>query len=206
MMDCRKLREVLDLYVDHELAPDAMVQANAHIAECSACRRAVEGLFRLREAVRGAVGRTEPCEDLSERVRRVISSSWHRVIAVPAIAAALLLAAILTLLVPSVRGTAATALDFISIRLDNSRHVVMEGTLLCRDQQLQKKYGYPAMCRIIGHHGWLVTSDGRFWSILEGKASQELIHNSSLLGRRVKIEGRMYRKADSIEVSSYELL
>ena len=48
-MDCRKLREVLDLYIDHELAPDAMVQANTHIAECNACRRAVEGLSRLRE-------------------------------------------------------------------------------------------------------------------------------------------------------------
>jgi putative zinc finger protein len=206
VMDCKRLREVLDLYVDHELAPDAMVQANAHIAECSACRRAVEGLSRLREAVRSAAGPAEPCPELSARVRDMTSSSRRRAIAVPAVAAALVVAAILTLYVPSVRGTAATALDFISIRLDNSRHVVMEGTLLCRDQQLQRKYGYPAMCRITGHHGWLVTSDGRFWSILEGKVSQDLIHNSSLLGRRVRIEGRMFRKADSIEVSSYQLL
>ena len=50
MMDCKKLREVLDAYVDRELSVDATAQAEAHIAECNACRRAVENLARLREA------------------------------------------------------------------------------------------------------------------------------------------------------------
>jgi len=48
MMDCKKLREVLDAYADRELSVDATAQAEAHIAECSACRRAVENLARLR--------------------------------------------------------------------------------------------------------------------------------------------------------------
>jgi len=206
-MDCKRLREVLDLYVDHELAPDAFVQANAHITECSACRRAVEGLVRLREAIREAAGPPEPCPELSERLRRLLSPPWHRLASVQRIAAMLLLAGILLLFTPKVRATAAAALDLFSLKLDNSpRHVVMEGMLLCRDQQLARQYGYRPMCAITGHHGWLVTSDGRFWGILEGKTSQELIHNSALLGRRVKITGRVFRKADSIEVSSYELL
>ncbi len=31
MMDCKKLREVLDAYVDRELSADAAAQAEAHI-------------------------------------------------------------------------------------------------------------------------------------------------------------------------------
>jgi hypothetical protein len=60
------------------------------------------------------------------------------------------------------------------------------------------------MCPLTGHHGSIVTRDGRIWNILEGEKSQDLIHNSSLLGRRVRIEGRIYRKAGSLAVSGYQ--
>jgi anti-sigma factor (TIGR02949 family) len=206
MMDCKKLREVLDAYVDRELSVDAAAQAEAHIAECSACRSAVESLARLREAVRTAAGKPEAPLELMERVRSSVSPRWHRTVAIQAIAATLVLAGVLTLFVPSVRGAAATALDFLSLKLDDSRQVVLEGKLICRDCQLEKEYGYHAMCPLTGHHGWLATSDGRLWSILEGKVSQDLIHNSALLGRTVRIRGRIMRKAGSIEVNDYQLL
>jgi len=205
-MDCKKLREVLDAYVDRELSADAIAQADAHIAECEACCCAVEGLCRLREAVRIAVGNPQPAPELSERVRSLIAPRWYRTAPVQAIAATLVLAGALTFLVPSVRGAVVTALDYASLKLDESRPVVLEGKLLCRDCQLAKQYGYHAMCPLTGHHGWLATSDGRLWSILEGNASQDLIHNSALLGREVKIEGRIFRRAGSIEVKAYQLL
>jgi hypothetical protein len=63
-----------------------------------------------------------------------------------------------------------------------------------------------SMCPLMGHHGWLQTSDGRLWGILEGYASDELIHNSTLLGRRVKIRGLIFPKAGSIAVRGYQLL
>jgi anti-sigma factor (TIGR02949 family) len=206
MMDCKKLREVLDAYVDRELSVDAAAQADAHIAECDACRRAAENLARLREAVRNAAGKPEAPVQLVERVRSSVSPRWHRAAAIQAIAAALVLAGVLTFFVPSVRGAAATALDFLSLKLDDTRQVELEGKLICRDCQLEKQYGYHAMCPLTGHHGWLQTSDGRLWGILEGNASEELVHNSKLLGRRVKIRGRIFRKAGSIEVNGYELL
>jgi anti-sigma factor (TIGR02949 family) len=206
MMDCKKLREVLDAYVDGELSVDAATQAEAHIAECSACRRAVESLARLREAVRTAVGKPEAPVEVIERVRSSVSPRWHRAAAIQAIAATLVLAGALTLFVPSVRGAAATALDFLSLKLDDSRQVVLEGKLLCRDCQLEKEYGYHAMCPLTGHHGSIVTRDGRIWNILEGEKSRDLIHNSKLLGRKVRIQGRIFRKAGSIEVNGYELL
>ncbi len=206
MMDCKRLREVLDAYVDRELSADAIAQADAHIAECDACRRAVEGLSRLREAVKTAVGNPHPSPGLSQRVRSLIAPRWYQAAAVQAVAATLILAGALAFFVPTVRGAAATALDYVSLKLDDSRQVVLEGKLLCRDCQLEKQYGYHAMCPLTGHHGWLQTSDGRLWSILEGKASQDLIHNSALLGREVKIQGRIFRRAGSIEVQSYQLL
>jgi len=206
MMDCKKLREVLDAYVDRELSVDAAAQADAHIAECDACRRAVENLARLREAVRTAAGKPEAPAELVERVRSSVSPRWHRAAAIQAIAAALVLAGVLTFFVPSVRGAAATALDFFSLKLDDTRQVELEGKLICRDCQLEKQYGYHAMCPMPGHHGWLQTSDSRLWGFLEGTASEELIHNSKLLGRRVKIRGRIFRKDGSIEVNGYELL
>ncbi len=206
MMDCKRLREVLDAYVDRELSADAIAQADAHIAECDACRRAVEGLSRLREAVKTAVGTPQPSPELSQRVRSLIAPRWYQAAAVQAVAAALILAGALAFFVPTVRGAAATALDYVSLKLDDSRQVVLEGKLLCRDCQLEKQYGYHAMCPLTGHHGWLQTGDGRLWSILEGSASQDLIHNSALLGREVKIQGRIFRRAGSIEVKTYQLL
>jgi anti-sigma factor (TIGR02949 family) len=206
MMDCKKLREVLDAYADRELSVDASAQAEAHIAECSACRRAVETLARLREAVRTAAGKPEAPLELIERVRSSVSPRWHRATVIQAIAATLVLAGALTFFVPRVRGAAATALDFLSLKLDETHPVVLEGTLVCRDCLLEKRYGYHAMCALTGHHGWLQTSDGRLWGILEGNASHELIYNSKLLRRRVRLHGRIFRKAGSIEVSEYELL
>jgi len=206
MMDCKKLREMLDAYVDRELSADANAQAEVHIAECPACRRAVDRLSRLREAVRLAVGEPEAPASLVERVQSSLSPIRPRARVMQSIAAALILAAALTLFVPGVRGVAATALDYLALKLDDSRQVVLEGKLLCRDCQLEKEYGYHAMCPLTGHHGSIVTSDGRIWNILEGEKSRELIHNSSLLGRRVRVEGRMYRRAGSVAVSDYQLL
>lgn len=206
MMDCKKLREVLDAYVDRELSVDAATQAEGHIAECNACRRAVENLARLREAIRTAAGKPEAPVELIERVRNSVSPRWHRTAAIQAIAATLVLAGALTLFVPGVRGAAATVLDYLSLKLDDSRQVVLEGKLLCRDCELEKKYGYHAMCPLTGHHGAIVTADGRIWNILEGEKSRELVHNSTLLGRTVRVEGRMYRKAGSVAISDYQLL
>src|SRR5258708_40298564 len=87
MMDCKKLREVLDAYVDRELSVEAAAQAEAHIAECSACRRAVEVLTKLRRAVKSAAGEPEAPVDLMERVRGSVSPRWHRAAAIQAIAA-----------------------------------------------------------------------------------------------------------------------
>ncbi len=207
MMDCKNLREVLDLYVDGELSPEATVQAEAHLAECQACRRAADRLQGLRQAVKTAVSQYQPAPQLASRVRKSTVSPWHRRPAwALAVATAALLIVAFAVSAAQLRGAVANTLEAAAFHLDDSRSVVMEGLLLCRDCQLKKEYGYHAMCPLKGHHGTLQAKDGKIWNILDGDASEDLIHNSALLGRTVRIHGRCFRRASSIEVDSYEVL
>jgi hypothetical protein len=206
MMDCTSMREVLDLYVDGELSPEAAVQAETHLAECVACRNTVARLNRLRQAVKTAVGRHQPPSQLVDQVRRSTISRWRHVTTWVPVAATVLLVAVLALFSPQIRAAVAEEFEVAAFHLDDSRATVMEGQLLCRDCLLKDKYGYHAMCPTRGHHGSLQTSDGKIWTILEGDASEELIHNSKLLGRTIRIHGRCFRRASSVEVDSYEVL
>jgi hypothetical protein len=112
----------------------------------------------------------------------------------------------MALFAPEIRAAIANELEVAAFHLDDSRDTVMEGRLLCRDCLLKEEYGYHAMCPTRGHHGSLQTKDGKIWNILDGDASEDLIHNSALLGRSVRIHGRCFRRASSIEVDSYEIL
>jgi Putative zinc-finger len=207
MMDCKNLREILDLYIDGELSPEATVQADRHLAECPACRNTVAGLNRLRQAVKAAVGQYQPTSQLVDRVRQSTISRWTRARSwVPITAAVILFAAVVSLFSAQVRAVVANRLEVAAFHLDDSRATVMEGKLLCRDCLLKDEYGYHAMCPTRGHHGSLQTKDGKIWNILEGEVSEELIHNSKLLGRTVRIHGRCFRRASSVEVDSYEVL
>jgi hypothetical protein len=111
-----------------------------------------------------------------------------------------------SLFVPQIRAAVANGLEVAAFHLDDSRAMVMEGKLLCRDCLLKEQYGYHAMCPTRGHHGSLQTRDGKIWHILDGEASEELIHNSKLLGRTIRIHGRCFRRASSVEVDSYKIL
>jgi len=206
MMDCKNIREILDLYVDGELSPEANVQAEAHLAECVACRNTVARLKRLRQAVKTAVGRYRPTAQLVDQVRQSTISWRRRPRTWVPVAATALLIAVMALFAPEIRAAIANELEVAAFHLDDSRDTVMEGRLLCRDCLLKEEYGYHAMCPTRGHHGSLQTKDGKIWNILDGDASEDLIHNSALLGRSVRIHGRCFRRASSIEVDSYEIL
>jgi len=206
MMDCKNIREILDLYVDGELSPEAAVHAETHLAECAACRNTVARLNRLRQAVKTVVGQYQPPSQLVAQVRQSTVFQWKRATTWVLAAATVLLVAVLGLISSQVRATVADGLEVVAFHLDDSRATVMEGKLLCRDCLLKDEYGYHAMCPTRGHHGSLQTSDGKIWHILDGDASEELIHNSELLGRTIRIHGRCFRRASSVEVDSYEVL
>lgn len=206
MMDCKNVREILDLYVDGELSPEAIVQAETHLAECVACKTAVSHLIRLRQTVKTVVGQYQPPAQLVDRIRQSTFSRWRRPAAWAPAVATVLLVAVLALFAPQVRAAFADGLEVVAFHLDDSRPTVMEGKLLCRDCLLKEEYGYKAMCPTRGHHGSLQTSDGKIWNILDGEASEELIHNSKLLGRTIRIHGRCFRRASSVEIDRYEVL
>lgn len=206
MTDCKNIREVLDLYVDGELSPEATVQAEAHLTECGSCSRTLDRLNQLRQGIKATAGQYQPTSQLVARVRQSTISPWARPTSWVSAPAAVVLIMVLGVFAPQIRGAVANGLEVAAFHLDDSRSTVMEGKLLCRDCLLKEEYGYHAMCPTRGHHGSLQTKDGKIWHILDGEASEDLIHNSKLLGRTVRIHGRCFRRASSIEVDSYEVL
>ncbi len=95
-------------------------------------------------------------------------------------------------------------MDQMALRLDGSSAVVLTGTVLCRDCELEHRYGIEAPCKTIGHHGAIATDDGRIWNLVEQKVAADLIHDESLLGRRVVVHGRIFRGARALVIDTYQ--
>jgi len=215
-MDCKQFREVLDCYIDRELSASAMSAADAHRRECAACARAADSLEALRQGLRRVVTSCATPPDLERRIRQAIAPPWLPVPASGwrasrwAMAAALVLAVLGWAGVEyrvEVRQGLVVALDQAVVTLaDPTTTVVLEATVLCRDCELETRYGVKAPCDRIGHHGVLATTDGHLWNIMEHAESARLIHDNELLGRKVRVRGRLFRDAGSIAIDSYQLL
>lgn len=121
-MDCKEFRELLDRYFDRELSAQATLSAHAHLEGCATCSRAEQQLVLLRRAVKRVVSEREPPFELVRNIRKLTQpagrwlipllpmepltriegagkeiSFWHKKIAVPTPAFALLLIAVLAL-------------------------------------------------------------------------------------------------------------
>jgi hypothetical protein len=216
MMTCKQFRESLDCYLDGELSAAASAAADAHRKECPQCERAVVHLKELKTAVRRTVTITTPPSELDARIRAAVASPWvrsldgirafapgRRALALAAVAV-LVLAVTVSTRAPIGLG-AANAMDRLALRLDETSPVVLEGRILCRDCELEHRYGVKASCRTIGHHGAIATADGRIWNIVEQGASANLIHDERLLGRHIVVRGRLFRNSRALIIESYEL-
>lgn len=73
-MDCKELRELLDLYIDGELSAAATGEARVHLTECASCARTEAQLRRLRGMLKRAVLRHEPPPELEAEVLRSVRS------------------------------------------------------------------------------------------------------------------------------------
>jgi hypothetical protein len=216
MMNCRQFREALDCYLDGELSAESSAAADAHREGCPQCERLVMHLQELRAAVRRTVSVAIPPPDLDARIQAAIGNPWtrswdamrsfaprRRTLGLAA-AVAFILAATVSTRAPIDIG-AANAMDRLALRLDETSPVVMEGRIVCRDCELQDRYGVKASCKVIGHHGAIATADGRIWNIVEQGTSAKLIHDESLLGKSIVVRGRLFRNSRALVVESYEL-
>jgi hypothetical protein len=94
-------------------------------------------------------------------------------------------------------------MDQLAFRLDGSSEVMLRGVLLCRDCELEHRYGIEPPCKKIGHHGSIATADGRIWNLVEQQAASELVHNERLLGRQIVVRGRVFRGARALGIEGY---
>ena len=202
-MTCTQFRDRLDAYIDRELAPDAMTAAAAHRSTCAACDRLATRAVETKAAVQRAVLATAVPPGLEARIRTMATPRSQRWRAVAAAAIVIgLPAGIATH--NRVESGAANAMDRMALRLDDSSTVVLTGTLLCRDCELEHRYGIKSPCRTIGHHGAIAADDGRIWNLVEQEAASRLVHDNSLLGRRLVVHGRIFRGARALVVDSYQ--
>jgi hypothetical protein len=216
MMDCIQFRELLDCYVDRELSAPAMSAADEHRRECAACGQAAASLEGLRRELQRTVAAHQPPGGLERRIRQALPGAWHGLPSAwaPAIYFRVAAAAIVVLTLGSmaaryraeVREGVVGALDRVSVSLSDPTTIVLDATVLCRDCELEARHGVRAPCARIGHHGALATPDGHLWNIVEQPSSTELIHDDDLRGRRVRVRGRLYRDARTIEIDSYQVL
>jgi len=216
MMNCKQFRASLDSYLDGELSAAASAAADAHRKKCPQCDRAVTRLQELKTAVRRTVGVAAPPSDLDARVRAAVAIPWMRsfdtIMSFRLRRAALALAAVAVFILAVTVSTrspivisAANAMDRLALRLDDTSPVFLEGTILCRDCELEHRYGVKARCKVIGHHGAIATADGRIWNIVEQQTSANLIHDESLLGKNVVVRGRLFRSSRALVIESYQL-
>jgi hypothetical protein len=216
MMNCKQFRESLDCYLDGELSAAASAAGDAHRKECPQCDRAVQRQHELKTAVRRAVNAVTPPPGLDARVRSAVAPRWIypfgatgsvglRRPAFALAALAVLAVASSATTPPPIDVSVANAMDRLALRLDDSSPVVLEGTVLCRDCELEHRYGIKASCPTIGHHGAVATADGRIWNIVEQRSSAALIHEESLLGKKVVIRGHLFRGSRALVIDSYQI-
>lgn len=214
-MTCDQFRESVDCYADGELSVEAAAAMERHRAECRACDAAARQLLQLRASVRRAVSEVPVPDGLEARILAATTAS-RTTSAGPGVAARLrrwgIAAAVLALLAGgwafasdrSRLAAAADAFERLGLQVQDTGAVVIEGRVLCRDCELEHRYGVEAPCRRIGHHGAIATSDGRIWNLVDQAPAADLIHNEALLGRRVVVHGRVYRGARALVVERVE--
>jgi len=206
MTDCKQMREVLDLYVDGELSPDATAAARLHLNDCTACRHAERELLLLREGVKSAVAQYRPPDHLAHWVHtRFRVSRRRRLVAALTVAAILVLTMAGAMTLPSARGFVASAMEQFAFRLDTPRTVEIQGRIVCRECELKREYGSDVMVASQGH-GALETADGKIWNFMESKVSGPLLNDDSLQGKVIRLRGKIYRRAGCVEVESYEIV
>jgi hypothetical protein len=204
-MTCTQFRDALDCYLDRELAPEAMAAADRHRADCPTCGRLAATARELKTSVKRTVEAVPVPDRLEARVRLATAPRWTRPRAwLPAAAAVILMVLAGGVVRGRVETGAANAMDRLALRLDGSSEVVLHGVLLCRDCELEHRYGIEAPCKTIGHHGAIATADGRIWNLVEQKAAADLIHNERLLGRQIVVRGRLFRGARALVIESYQ--
>jgi hypothetical protein len=206
MMQCKQIREVLDLYVDGELSAEALEAARLHLSECAECRRAERQLLLLREGVRKAVAQYRPSATLHRWMQARFGAAPRagRVAIAAAVTTATVLVIVGTMSLPVARGFVATRLERFAFNIDAPRTVEVEGHVICRDCELKRLSGADVMVASQGH-GALETSDGKIWNFMENAVSAPLINDKSLQGKWVRIRGTIYRRAGCVEVQSYEV-
>jgi hypothetical protein len=89
---------------------------------------------------------------------------------------------------------------------DLKDRVEVAGTIVCFGCTLEKEMGADAQCTLHAQHAQgLLASDGTLWTILDNAKGHLVRTNDRLRGKEVKLLGWKYPKAQTVEVSKYQV-
>jgi hypothetical protein len=213
MTSCEEFLESLDAYMDGELSAEEIHAADAHRRQCPSCRQTVVQWLEARQVLKQLANTVEVSPQLEHRVLRSVAPWWHPFVihwvtarrAVALLSVAVVILAVAVVGRTALHARAANTLDRLAISVDESSAVVVEGTVLCRDCELTRRYGIESSCRRIGHHGAIFTDDGVILNVVEQNGSTRLVHDESLFGKRVVVHGHLLRGARAVSVDSFEI-
>src|SRR4029453_8434877 len=98
-MSCREMRDRVQAYADDELGLEGVLDVQAHLERCAACRETFQRQRTFRRTVAALYPREEPPPELARSVRIALRSRWSRVARATAVAAAALAITMITLLI-----------------------------------------------------------------------------------------------------------
>jgi anti-sigma factor RsiW len=76
-MDCKKMLQELNLYIDGELDPDLCRQLEAHLKDCDRCRIVLDTTKKTIEIYRDQTPMDLP-EDVRDRLHALLRSRWRK--------------------------------------------------------------------------------------------------------------------------------
>ncbi len=161
-------------------------------------RRALGGVNAppgLRERILGSLDEEDSRRSASTG-RGVLTFIRHPGVIV-ALAASLVLAFVLFPLTGRILGPDPAGLD----RVDR---VHLQGVVVCYDCDLQNvRMDGQVACREHGHANGLRTTDGALWRFTLGHAGQEALLSPAMRGRRMEVQGNLFRAIGYLDVSDY---
>ncbi len=88
----------------------------------------------------------------------------------------------------------------------DSLQQVLEGQVVCISEEMARLRHTTPQCKKYGHLLGLKLADGTIWSFFLNPVGRQLRKNPALLGKRLRVKGRLFYDAKIIEVREYSVL
>ena len=209
-MDMTDIESQLTAYADGELSEPEAAEITAYLGDHPNARLFVETQQALRSTLATKAESPTAPSYLRRRVSDCIASSPSGAIgAVRAWlssfrlgpAQSFSLVAVTVIAIASAFGSVVVKANAPMVR--NS--VEIAGEIQCIDCAVSRQWGVSSECEKYGHRNGIVTADGTMWTIKHSDQWAPFVHDTSIWGTRVTVNGHQCGAAHYVDVRTVEL-